>query len=227
MSTKQIEIGIYVYTGLFGRGRGIVYAVHGGQNAGVTVYRNAVVTGGEATFDVVFLDGTITKRLPEGILRGVQWEVYLDEEPATQEEIASALQHAAMTEAEKVIRKAQEESTFRAEVERLKNNPEYKHLVPIPHEERYSVKLVAANIRRDLKKHFPDIKFSVRSESHGCVCVRYPKDAIIDKEGVNGVLNRYKAGYFDGMNDMYEYTRTPWGDVFGSQKYISLSRNWE
>ena len=55
----------------------------------------------------------------------------------------------------------------------LKADPAYAHLEQGSDE--HSGKLAAANIRRELKKAYPGIKFSVRKEHYGSVNIFYPK----------------------------------------------------
>jgi len=40
------------------------------------------------------------------------------------------------------------------------------------------------------------------------------------------ITHRYKAGSFNGMEDIYEYSRTPFGQIFGTSQYISTSREY-
>jgi len=82
----------------------------------------------------------------------------------------------------------------------------------------------AANIKRDLKKHFPGIKFSVRSD-HNSVNIRW--DDGPSESDVNTVVDKYSAGRFDGMIDLYEYDHdNTFGDVFGAAKYIFCRREY-
>jgi hypothetical protein len=65
----------------------------------------------------------------------------------------------------------------------------------------------AKAIRKDLKKAFPKTKFSVRSGSGAntsSVNVYWtdgPKE-----DGVTKITSKYQYGYFDGIQDLYEYS---------------------
>jgi hypothetical protein len=89
-------------------------------------------------------------------------------------------------------------------------------------------RLAAENIRRELKRRFPGVKFSVTSESYAggnSVDVRWT-DGPTAKE-VEAVANRHAAGSFDGMTDLYEYDRdNVFGEVFGATKYVHCEREW-
>ncbi|WP_408876504.1 hypothetical protein [Gluconobacter sphaericus] len=66
-------------------------AVHGKESP--TTVRSlsrggAIVSGGSASYDIVFACGSVTHRLPEAILRGVQWRIEADKGLASAEEIA-------------------------------------------------------------------------------------------------------------------------------------------
>lgn len=85
----------------------------------------------------------------------------------------------------------------------------------------------AKNIRIELKRAFPGVKFSVTGESFS------GGDAIsiswIDgptKNDVKEISGKYQAGSFDGMTDYYNYDHDAWNDSFGSAKYITTSRKY-
>jgi hypothetical protein len=89
-------------------------------------------------------------------------------------------------------------------------------------------RLAAENIRRELRRRFPGVKFSVTSESYAggnSADVRWT-DGPTAKE-VEAVANRHAAGSFDGMTDLYEYDRdNVFGEVFGATKYVHCEREW-
>jgi hypothetical protein len=64
-----------------------------------------------------------------------------------------------------------------------------------------SHKLAIQNVRIELKKLFPSVKFSVRSERNS-IDITYPKNADLDLDQLKKLSNRYKDGYFDGMEDI-------------------------
>lgn len=101
----------------------------------------------------------------------------------------------------------------------------FPHLVPVGGKNHSRV-AAAKNIRLELKALWPSVKFSVKSESFsGGDAIRVSwEDGPICAQ-VDEVLAKYKAGSFDGMQDLYEYSRSAWKDAFGYAKYISSSRS--
>lgn len=104
----------------------------------------------------------------------------------------------------------------RREIEELPN--QHPHLKPGDQ--------AAKNIRRDLKKHFPGVKFSVRSDRRGgsSVSIRWT-DGPTEKQ-VSEITDRYAEGSFDGMTDCYDYDRdNMFARVFGGSKYVFTTRS--
>ncbi|MFP3709724.1 LPD29 domain-containing protein [Paraburkholderia sp. SIMBA_009] len=215
-----IAVGQRVHSILYGGRNGIVYEIHGEQcpDSVKSIGEGVVMRGGRAEFDIVFDNGTTSKRLPECILRGVQWRVY--GEIATADEITAALANAATTKADKTAREAEAKQCAADERARLATAEEYKHLKQ--GDDKYSGKLAAANMRIELKLAFPGVKFSVRKSQYGSVSVQWtdgPTTAQVD-----AVCLKYKAGHFNGMEDIYENDIKPWHEVFGGVDYLNTSR---
>ena len=81
---------------------------------------------------------------------------------------------------------------------------------------------VAKTIRKELKEKFPDIKFSVRSESFAggnSIDIYYTNG--VPEDEVRKLVNKYESGNFDGMTDCYNYY--PNRD-YPTVKYISVDR---
>lgn len=78
-------------------------------------------------------------------------------------------------------------------------------------------------IRKELKKEFPSIKFSVCSDSYsGGNSVRISwKDGPIT-DNVSKITRKYQYGHFDGMCDCYEYSNV--NDNFPQVKYVFNNR---
>lgn len=218
-----VQIGTRVYSSLYNRGEGIVYAVHGTplpQN--VRFLPGGVVSmGGRASFDIVFLDGSTTQKLPESILYGVQWRI-LDNEPlATQEEIGKALTFAA---AKKTAQQAAEESAKKAfdeAVSALRADPRFAHL-----SQGEDAATASKNLRRVLKDTFPGVKFSVRLDRASMMtALRIEWTGGPSEKAVEEIAFRFKDGNFDCMEDLYVYSSTPWNTVFGGAKYVSTRRH--
>lgn len=84
----------------------------------------------------------------------------------------------------------------------------------------------AKKIRKTLKDAFPGVKFSVKSSTFSMgssVHVSWTDGPL--QEDVDAILNRFKSGSFDGMQDMYTTTGYVWeGKICIGAKYISSSR---
>ena len=144
------------------------------------------------------------------------------------EELARALRNAERNkreiEKQKEIEKAQEES--RREQEHASLLEKYPHLTQQEQTSKSSHTLAAANIRKELKRAFPGVKFSVRSECFtggSSVDIRYTDGP--DRESVEEITNKYQEGHFDGMYDIYEYHHKVWTEIFGSAKYVMVERD--
>lgn len=87
--------------------------------------------------------------------------------------------------------------------------------------------VAAKNIRAELKRAFPGIKFSVRTS-------RYSGGNSIDVEWTDGpnsdqvdkIISKYEYGHFDGMTDCYNNSDSPWNCTFGSTKYAHTRRQY-
>jgi hypothetical protein len=85
----------------------------------------------------------------------------------------------------------------------------------------------AKNIRTELQRAFPGIKFGVKSR-------RFAGGDAIDVSWTDGpttgqvdmIVDRYSAGSFDGMTDSYSYERCAWTEAFGDAKYVHSSRHY-
>jgi hypothetical protein len=67
----------------------------------------------------------------------------------------------------------------------------------------------AANLRKELKAKFSNIKFRVTSENYsgGSSLTVYAQDIEpITAAMIESLTNKYQYGYFDSMNDIYEYS---------------------
>jgi len=215
-----LKIGTRIYTNLYGRGVGTIYKIHGEQSPSTVrqIYGGVMASGGSAEFDIVFDCGARTEKLPECILHGVQWRIL--DETVSQKEIDKALAKAKVCAEEKAREKAAAKQQFQAAIQELKTNPSYKHLNRTSKDESDS-KTAVKNIRIELKKAFSGIKFSVRSD-YNSVRINWEDGPTEDK--VSAITRKYKAGSFNGMEDMYVRSQSPWTEVFGGIDYISTNR---
>lgn len=86
--------------------------------------------------------------------------------------------------------------------------------------------VAARNIRAELKRAFPRVKFSVRSErySGGNSVNVYWTDGPTS-ERVKAISDKYQEGDFNGMDDSYNYRRSAWTNLFGGARYVFENRS--
>lgn len=223
MSAREslLQIGTLVSCSLPYAGPGIIYNITGAQMPSNVrqLFGGAGVAGGNARFDIVFLNGAVSKDVSESIVRGSpQWRIL--DGLASDESIASAL---AFAESEKVKRDAEarcKAEEFAQEVQRLQTAPEFAHLVQ--GDDLYSGVLAAKNLRLILKGTFPGVRFSVRKRSFGCVVIEWlDGPTVADLEAVADV---FKGGHYCSQEDYHSHVTTPWGKVFGMVDYINANR---
>jgi len=227
LDMQTIQVGQRIHCILYGGQDGIVFNIRGQQDPGSIrlLGGGCVVMGGRASFDVVFDNGTESLGVPEGIVRGVQWRIM--PEIATTEEV-TAMRGAAIIQknADDDERKRKTEE-FAAGVQRLRNDSKYSHLKQTEKDAKlYGCTLAASNIRAELKRAFPGVKFSVRSDKFSggdSIDVSWTDGPTTEQ--VRAIVNKYKAGSFDGMTDCYDYESRPWTSVFGDAKYTNCSRS--
>ncbi len=219
--TVNVVVGQRVHSILYGGRDGIVYAIHGEQAPqSIGTLGGFISYGGSAYFDIVFEHGGISQKLPESIMRGVQWRIY--DEIATAEEIAEALVFA---EEERIRKEAEAKAASeRRAREREQHKANYPHLLKRADKPDWSNgRLAAANIRTELKKLFPGAKFKVTS-SHNSVDVHWTDGPAHDL--VKKLVDKYQSGSFDGMEDIYrDNPEATFSDVFGGPQYTFCYRN--
>jgi hypothetical protein len=156
----------------------------------------------------------IVGRLPYRIHDGI----------ATPEEIAAIRAQLAAHNAQEAA-KRDEATRARAELrERLIR--EHPELVRVS-DSCNSLIAAGKNIRKQLTAAFPGVKFAVRSSRFSggdSINVRWTDGPTSAQ--VKSIVDRYRAGDFDGMTDSYEYRHDPWTDLFGDAKYVSTRREW-
>lgn len=219
METKQvsIEVGRVIYTGLYGRGTGVIYEVIG-TPAPQTVRQlgGIMSTGGRCEVNIAFEYGGRALRLPECILMGVQWKLL--DQVKTGEEVAAILAKALSYEAAEKAKKDEAAARFKAaQAVALEAG---KKLGLIPEAEFRAAgkrgSAAANNLRAELKA--AGFKCAVKQDGYSAINVAAPAGA--DMERVKAICSKYKAGSFDGMSDCYEYDPSAWGSVFGDVQYV-------
>ena len=218
-NAQAVVIGQVVSTVLYNRGRGVVFAVHGEQKpASVGSLSGCVSYGGNATFDIAFESGGISRGLPESILHGKQWSIF--SEIKSGEETARIVKHAESEERRRQQKKEEEERLYAAECERLKTAPEYAAL---SHGKNGAVQ-VTSNIRKELKARFAGFNFSVRKRSYDSVSVNWIDGPT--EEEVKAVTDKYKDSYFDGMQDMSVSCASPFNRIYGGVGCVFTDRDY-
>lgn len=103
---------------------------------------------------------------------------------------------------------------------------EYPQLTPVEGSGKAGFVIGAANLRKMLKAAFPGVKFSVRSDSFSMgnsISVSWTDGPTTQQ--VEKISSRFQYGSFNGQEDIYEYARSPFCDMFGGSKYVSESRH--
>lgn len=86
--------------------------------------------------------------------------------------------------------------------------------------------LAAKNIRIELKRNFPGVKFSVRGKSFSMgdsIDVAWYDGPTVKQ--VEEIISKYQYGWFNGMEDIYEGSGDGFTDLFGDAKYVNGSRS--
>lgn len=231
---QPLVVGSRIHCILYGGADGIIYKIKGEQKP-ETISKlggGVGVMGGNAYFDIVFVgDRAHTSSVPESIVHGsVQWAVL--DGIAGADEITTAL---AAAEARRVALEAESErkSTERA-ARRAELPKQFRFLETIAQQKgngartKSSHALGSANLKAQLARAFPGVKFSVKSESYsGGDAIRVHWDCGPTIKEVEAISGQYQEGSFDGMTDCYNYDRdNVWTDVFGGAKYVTESRSF-
>jgi len=130
-----------------------------------------------------------------------------------------------------VAQKRREEKEAQAADNRARRREEiaaeHSDLETIENTKKSPHALGAANIRRELKKAFPGVKFRVRAHTFaGGDSIDIGWDFGPLPRDVEKITDKYQEGSFDGMQDLYTYNRdNVWPGVFGGAKYVCASRS--
>jgi hypothetical protein len=225
MENKNLVIGQTVSSDLYGYGRGVIFYIHGiASPVSASHFLNDTkLSCGRVEFDIVFYCGKICRRLPENILRDVQWNI--GDDVCSQAEVDRLVTDALQEERRKEQEIKEIKSAFDSEVDRLKNSPEFSHLKMIEKNKNSTVAaVVSANIRLLLKQSFPGVKFSVKKTNYDAVTVKWEDGP--QNEKVEEITRKFKNGCFNSMEDIYEYSESPFNTVYGGVHYVSVDRRY-
>lgn len=142
---------------------------------------------------------------------------------ATKEQIYNGLYMSEQFTQEQNELRHKQEIELIEETKRVK--AQYKGLLVVGEKDKPRI-IAAKNIRKELKKTFPKIKFSVTSEVFAggdSVDIKWTNGPSVDK--VEKMTDKYQGGYFNGMEDIYEYNNSPFNDIYGGAKYVQTHRS--
>lgn len=216
--TGLLQVGQRVHSGLYGGRSGVIVEVVGSQMPHTirSLGGGAVVMGGNANIRVAFEEYETT--VPESIVRGCQWDIsdeVIDAAGVRAVRLAAAVARDLKEAAEKAKKELQA-----AEMAALPGR--YPHLAT---GNCSSGVLAGKNIRIELKRAFPAVKFSVRKDYYGTLRVSWIDGPTV--EAVEEITGKHEEGSFDGMTDCYEYNDNRlWPRVFGGAKYIFATREY-
>lgn len=215
--TGALVVGQKVYCGLEGGKYGVISAIHPRKDAGGVIR----IAPAWMEYDIVWIKGTKSARVPDCILRGVQWKISAEIVGLyVIEEMKNSVEEKIRKEKEDAQRQKDERPQI---IERLK--ADHPQLQDIKGSKQSHYAAGAANLRKELKAAFPSIKFSVRSEgfSMGCAIDVYWTDGPEVSE-IKTIAKKYQYGEFDGMRDMAYIIDNLWSDIFGGAKYVMCHR---
>ncbi len=147
-----------------------------------------------------------------------------DLEPLTAETLAALRAKHAQT-----IKQARELAAVAAEETRRAREAlpgKYPHLVPVAGSGKNDHAAGAANIRRELARAFPGVKFRVTGKSYAggsSIGISW-SDGPTTKQ-VREITNNYQRCDFDGMQDLETYRDGDHSRVFGGASYVSENRD--
>lgn len=204
--------------------RGAVVEIRGTQkpaecrNLGGIVYY-----GGGADIKIATDTGTYCD-LPEAILRGGPPYVITNEiaGPAEIALLEAGIKAASAKRQADADAKAAARGKAREELPGL-----YPYLTRYASDSKVSGHALGAkNLRVELKRAFPGVKFSVTSSSFAggdSISVRWTDGPTSD--AVNTIADRYQEADFEPMDDSTSYRDNVFAELFGGAKYVSCSRN--
>ncbi|EDJ8543643.1 hypothetical protein GFF61_15770 [Salmonella enterica] len=222
--TVIVQVGQVVYTGLYGLGNGVVSAIYGEQSPATSRvhFGGVMVSGGKAEFDILFESGSETKRLPECILRGVQWRIF--DEVKSHEEIERIREVVIATQKKAAEDKAEADAAYALKKVQLTGDPKYSGLEKIGSSSRSHAAVVAKNMRTELKAAYPRTKFSVRKTGYDSISVKWIDGPT--KDQVQDIIGKYKTGHYDMYADIHGSKSTPFTDIYGGVDYLHYSRDY-
>lgn len=173
-------------------------------------------------YTIALEDGRMWNCSPASFSGGPGCRMFVTPEPpATAEEIAALYAANAFLNAKTLADKTAADQSFAANVEKIQaENPSL--------EQGNGPVVAAKNIRKMLKAAFPGVKFSVTTSRYSggnSIYIRWTNGP--EAKDVEAIADRFEAGSFNGTDDSYTYTDSPWNVTFGSARYVFAMRNKE
>ena len=167
------------------------------------------------------LNGTMSLSTPECLVRGsVEWRIY--DNVVSIDEVNKAIENVEITINNKTNEKAIEKAKFDDAVLQLQNDPQWEHLDKENAKKQCGGKYVATQIRVGLKKLYPNLKFSIRSD-YSSVTIGWTDGPT--ESNVKKFTNLFINSEFDSYTDYSNAKITPWNVTFGGCQYVSCNRD--
>jgi hypothetical protein len=99
------------------------------------------------------------------------------------------------------------------------------HLITIA-KEGDALRAAAKNMRIELARAFPGVKFSVKSRRFSmgdAIDVKWTDGP--DGKAVDAIIDKYESGTFDAMTDCAGSIHSAWMDAFGDSRFVSGERS--
>lgn len=147
-----------------------------------------------------------------------------------EERLDDAVIERSIAHADRIVARGEEikeEKRIAAEKLREKLLKEYSYLERVPDNDyKAARKITGDNIRKELKKNFPNVKFSVRHSSFsggGDYTVRWENGPMQDV--VDAVVKKFQDSHSDFTGDYWDYDPSEFNKLFGGEKFIMVSRD--
>lgn len=147
-----------------------------------------------------------------------------------EERLDDAVIERSIAHADRIVARGEEiKEEKRVAAEKLRENllKEYSYLERVrDNDYKAKRKITGDNIRRELKKHFPNVKFSVRHSSFSGgadYTVRWENGPL--RNVVDAVVSKFQDSHSDYTGDYWDYDPSEFNKLFGGEKYIMVYRD--
>lgn len=229
---NKIEVGrrVRIHLAYHQEQEGVIVAVHGepGKSPDNVIGPMTVCNPNACRFDLVTFEGLQFDSRESAIGKPGIGRVDLLDRVHGPQLIEVAKRGVIERRTREACKAADDKQRFADAVERVKaDNP---HLSAVAAGKYGGAAHAARNMRVEFKLAGIKPK-SVRSSSYSggdSIDVYLPHDASDDAmKAAEAIAKKYQAGNFNGMEDIYEYKRSPWTEVFGDAKYVFVQREYK